>query len=269
MPGDDWELDDWEDEAFDEDVYDHSQLDLEDTTDAVVDDEALDDPEFDVVASSAGTALGGDDELTEGGLAVAGVPARPAQLGGSGMGWSAWDVGTIFALGGWLADHHAANTAEQVGAVLAAHGSGRGDDARTLGAAQPPPSSGYRYDTAAGSLKVGDPLHQGVLYAELAAAVASGRDLMFQARCPSGSDRELVLVISAVPFSSGPRLWVVAEENPGGFKVTRLIPVFEPEGTIGAGIFATDHPSEAADAAAWACRREGLPLEALVVTERR
>jgi hypothetical protein len=87
MPGDDWELDDWEDEAFDEDVYDHSQLDLEDTTDAVVDDEPLHDPEFDVVAASAGMAPGDDDELTEGGPAVVGVPGRRAQRGGSGMGW--------------------------------------------------------------------------------------------------------------------------------------------------------------------------------------
>ena len=78
-----------------------------------------------------------------------------------------------------------------------------------------------------------------------------------------------MLIISAVPFSSGPRLWVVAGEHTGGFRATRLIPVFEPEGSIGAGIFATDHPTEAVDAAAWACRREGLPLEALEVIDLR
>lgn len=56
------------------------------------------------------------------------------------MGWSAWDVGTVFALGGWLADHHAENTARQVAAALAEHGSGRGAT-QPLGAAHPPPPS--------------------------------------------------------------------------------------------------------------------------------
>ena len=268
MPDDDWELDDWEDEAFDEDVWDHTQLDLEDPAE-VIDEDSSDDPEFDVLASSTGVALGDDDELTEGGIGVADTPTRSAERGGAGMGWSAWDVGTIFALGGWLADHHAANTAEQVAAVLAAHGTVRGDGAKPRGAAHPPPSSGYGYGTADGGLNVGDPLDQGALYAELEGAVRVGCDLMIQAEGPSGPDGALVLIISAVPFSSGPRLWVVAEEHTGGFKATRLIPVFEPEGNIGAGIFATDYPSEAVDAAVWACRREGLPLEALEVTDVR
>ena len=137
MPDDDWELDDWEDEAFDEDVWDHTQLDLEEAAE-VIDEEPFDDPEFDVLASSAGVALGDHDELTEGGIGVVDTPTRSAERGGAGMGWSAWDVGTIFALGGWLADHHAATTAEQVGGVLAAHGRGRGEGAKPLGAAHPP-----------------------------------------------------------------------------------------------------------------------------------
>lgn len=264
MPGDDWELDDWEDEAFDEDVWDHSQLDLEDPAPQ----EPLDEPDLDVVTPSAGAALG-DDELIAGATAVADTATQSVERGGAGMGWSAWDVGTIFALGGWLADHHAANTAEQVGAVLAAHGRGRGDGAKLLGAAHPPPPSGYPYHTADGTLKVGDLLHPGPLSAELVAAVRAGSDLMIQAESPSGADQALVLIISAVPLSHGPRLWVVAEEHTGGFKATRLIPVFESLPNNGVGIFATDYPSEAVDAAAWACRREGLPLEALEVTKLR
>ena len=166
MPDDDWELDDWEDEAFDVDVWDHSQLDLESSAE-VFSEEPFDDPELDVLASSLGVALGDHDELTEGGIGIADTPTRSAERGGAVMGWSAWDVGTIFALGGWLADHHAARTAEQVGSVLAAHGTGRGEGAMRLGAAHPPPPSGYRSDTADGGLNVGGPLDQGALYAEL------------------------------------------------------------------------------------------------------
>jgi hypothetical protein len=247
MPDDDWGLDDWEDESFDEDVWDHTQLDLEEVAEDV--DEPVD-----------------DADLT--GLGRSGLSERSTGREGLAMGWSAWEVGTIFALGGWLADHHTATTAEQVKSVLAAHASGRDDHASPLGSAHPPPASGYPYDNAQGTLQVGDALDQGVLYAELQAAISNGRHLMIQAESPPGADHALVLIISAVPFSSGPRLWVVAEENPGGFKATRLVPVFAPV-DIRAGVFATDHPSEAADAAAWACRREGFPPEALTITERR
>ena len=185
------------------------------------------------------------------------------------MGWDPWDVGTIFALGGWLADHHAESTARQVAAVLAERDAGRDAAGRPIGASHPPPPSGYPYDTARGTLAVGDPLDQGRLYAELATAATTGRELMIQAEGPDGAGGPLLLYLSAVPLSSGPRLWVVAEERPGGFQGSRLIPVFEPHRSSGAAIFATDHPSEAADAAVWACGREGVSLAALTVTVRR
>jgi hypothetical protein len=267
---DDWMLDDWEDEELDEDVHDVAEL--EDTEADRFDDEA------DMFA--AGTA----DELeTEavwhvetvheprgldgggGGLGTAGAPAT----GGERMGWSAWDVGTVFAIGGWMADQHADRTARQVAAALAERDISRPAGGRPLGADQPPPASGFRYDTAAPPLVVGAALAQGSLFADLHRATTTGADLMIQAQGPGGPDGALLLVISAVPSSSGPRLWVVAEEHPGGFSATRLVPVFVPERNAGLAVFATDHATEAADAAAWACGREGVALDRLTVTHRR
>jgi hypothetical protein len=62
--------------------------------------------------------------------------------------------------------------------------------------------------------------------------------------------------------------WVVAEENPGNFVALRLVPVFERVQSSGAGVYATDHPSEAVDAVIWACQREGISLDTLTVTAR-
>ena len=264
---DDWEMDDWEEEAFDEDVYDHSELDT--TTEvelAAYDDaeeEAFDEP-------WSASAIEDDDEagdVDDGGAAT--VEPAGTDTGGGRMGWNAWDVGTVFALGGWLADHHVENTARQVAAALAENNSGRGHGGRPLGAAHPPPPSRHLYGTATGTLAVGDNLEAGALFGELAAASNAGRDLMFQAEGPGGTNGPLLLYLSAVPLSSGPRLWVVAEEHVGGFKAMRLIPVFEPVRSTGAAAFATDHASEAVDAAIWACQREGVDLEELTVTERR
>ena len=185
------------------------------------------------------------------------------------MGWSAWDVGTVFALGGWLADHHAERTAQQVAAALAERNVGRPASGSPLGAAHPPPPSGYPYQQASGTLTVEDALDPGTLFAELAAAETRGEDLMIEAKGPVDLNRGLVLIISAVPWSSGPRFWVVAEENRGGFNPSRLIPVFVRDANLGAGVFASDHASEAVDAAWWACEREGVPLGEFHVTDRR
>ena len=277
---DDWMFDDWEDEEFEDP---HDLVDGEDTGEepfdgfddlddvlAAEDVDDLDDPgDPGSVAIFSGER---DDEL--GGLDDAGATvgtnrASTAATGDERMGWSAWDVGTVFAIGGWMADQHADRTARQVAAVLAERDSSRPAGGRPLGAEQPPPPSGVAYDTAAPPLVVGAPLAQGSLYAELHRATSAGADLMVQAQGPGGPDGTLLLVISAVPSSSGPRLWVVAEEYPGGFSATRLVPVFLPERSAGLAVFATDHPSEAADAAAWACGREGVAVEDLTVTHRR
>ena len=185
------------------------------------------------------------------------------------MGWSAWDIGTVFALGGWLADHHAERTAQQVAAALAERNVGRPVGGSPLGAAHPPPSSGHPYQGAVGALSIEDEVDQGALFAELSRAEARGQDLMIQAEGPVDVDRTLVLIISAVPWSSGPRFWVVAEEYRGGFSAARLIPVFERSADSGVAVFATDHAQEAVDAAAWACDREGVPLRKFHVAHRQ
>ncbi len=274
---DDWMMDDWEEESFDEDVYDHSELDTSAAVEAAsFDDDTEDDEEFDQPWSGAAAfADDEDDEETElfapfnGGGSTATEPAARTAAGGGRMGWSAWDVGTVFALGGWLADHHADRTAQQVAAALAERNIERPASSTRLGAAHPPPPSGYPYHAATGTLRVEDPVDQGALFAELATAEASGQDLMIQAEGPVDLDRTLVLIISAVPVSSGPHFWVVAEEHASGFSATRLIPTFERNVASGVAIFATDHAHEAVDAAAWACQREGLPLREFHVTHRQ
>ena len=268
---DDWEMDDWEEESFDEDVYDHSEL--ETTIDVEVEaynDEDAEEESFDA-PWSAPAAIEDDEELElhGGGGSAAPEPAVRTDTGGGRMGWSAWDVGTVFALGGWLADHHADRTAQQVAAALAERNIERPSSGSPLGAALPPPPSGYPYTGAAGTLTVDDSLDQGALFAVLSRAEASGQDLMIQAEGPTDLDRPLVLIVSAVPGSAGPRFWVVAEEHAGGFSASRLIPIFERNAENGVGIFATDHAHEAVDAAAWACQREGIPLREFHITHRQ
>ena len=274
---DDWMMDDWEEESFDEDVYDHSELDTSaEVAVASFDDDTEDEEQFDQPSSVAAAFAGDEDgEETEfvaqfngGGSTTTEAAARSA-AGGGRMGWSAWDVGTVFALGGWLADHHADRTAQQVAAALAEHNIGRPATGSPLGAAHPPPPSGYRYKNAAGTLRVDDPVDPGALFAVLSRAEAGGQDLMIQAEGPTDLDRPLVLIISAVPGSRGPRFWVVAEEHPRGFSPARLIPVFERSADSGVAVFATDHAHEAVDAAVWACDREGVPLQEFHVTHRQ
>jgi hypothetical protein len=165
-----------------------------------------------------------------------------------------------------MADRHADRTAQQIARALSGDGIARPAGATAVGAAHPPPPSGYPYGVARGSLAVGDLVDQGRLFAELDTASTAGRGLMLQAEGPRGP---LLLVLSVVPLSDGPRLWVVAEEREGGFSATRLVPVFLRERNGGLAIFASDHPTEAVDAAAWACQREGSSLARLTVTERR
>ncbi len=264
----DWELDDWEYEAFDEDIYDQHEIGLSNDAPAATLDDV---DEGDLFPAPWPAAAGGDPnaDWSEGAGPVVAEAATRTGTGEARMGWSAWDVGTVFALGGWLADHHADRTAQQVAAALAEHNTGRPASGTPLGATRPPPPSNYPYQRAVGTLSVGSAVDQGPLYAELARAEAHGQDLMIQADGPADLDRPLVLIISAVPWSSGPRFWVVAEEHRGGFSATRLIPVFERSADNGVAIFATDHASEAVDAALWASTREGVPLHEFRVTHRQ
>ncbi len=266
---DDWEMDDWEDEAFDEDVYDHSELELTADVEAGSGDDVEDGFGEEGWASATPVEDEEDLGLLDGGGPPSTDPAERLDTGGGPMGWSAWDVGTVFALGGWLADHHAERTAQQVAAALAERNVGRPASGTPLGAAHPPPPSGHPYQQTGGTLTVEDPVDPQTLFSELAAADADGRDLMIEAKGPVDLDRVLVLIISAVPWSHGPRFWVVVEENRGGFNPSRLIPVFVRDANLGAGVFASDRPSETVDAALWACEREGVPLREFHVTEKR
>ena len=266
---DDWEMDDWDEEAFDEDVYDHSELELAADSEVGSLEEDEDGGAFGESWTTAVIEEDEDLEMFDGGGSAAAEPAVRADTGGGPMGWSAWDVGTVFALGGWLADHHAERTAQQVAAALAERNVGRPASGSRLGAAHPPPPSGYRYQRTGRTLAVEDAVDPGTLFAELAAAEARGQDLMFQAEGPVDLGRPLVLVISAVPGSSGPRFWAVAEAHRGGFSPPRLIPVFDRSADSGVAVFATDHVHEAVDAAVWACEREGVPLREFHVALRQ
>jgi hypothetical protein len=284
-------LDDWDDGEFEvDDLLDHADLDDEEEEeleaelgDADVeldawegDDPETDDPEAD--DWEAGTW--GPDEPTGQGLhdgvqepvpgGASGVHAAPRGHAdrGRGMSWSAWDVGTVFALGGWLLDQHAAQVGAQVHQALTEAGSARSVGGSLRGAPHPPPSSGHHYGVQAGALEVGGPLLPGLVYVETRAASGAGRGLLVQAEGTSPAGGRLVLVISVVPSSGGPRLWVVAEERPDGFSAVRLLPVFQRDPSGGLAIFATDDPRELADAVVWACGRENVAPELLDVVRR-
>jgi hypothetical protein len=266
---DDWEMDDWEEEAFDEDVYDHSELETATGVGVASFGDDVDEEEFDEPWSAAASVENAEDSEAFDGDGLAAESVARTDAGGERMGWSAWDVGTVFALGGWLADHHADRTAQQVAAALAERNVGRPANRAALSAAHPPPPSGYPYRDSVGSLTIEDPVDQGALFAELSRAESRGEDLMIQAEGPVDLDRPLVLIVSAVPGSVGPRFWVVAEAHPGGFNPSRLIPVFERSTEGKVAIFATDHAHEAVDAAGWACEREGVPLHQFHVANRQ
>jgi hypothetical protein len=272
---DDWELDDWDEDTFDEDEWDASQGEHDGASDDL--DEGFDElaaPETEPFAADPHRAVGGGRGAGGGaGAAPAGAGGSGAAAGGAGDGglsWSAWEVGTVFALGGWLADHHAAAVGRQVRDALAAGAGQRAaGGARPRGAPQPAPPSGVRYATATGSVRLGEPLDAAALCAELAAAGRAGRDLLLQAEGCGPGGGALVLVISAVPSSAGPGFWIVAEEHRGGFSASHLVPVFQPERQGGLAVFASDLAEEAADAAVWACGRAGVALTDLRVTQRR
>lgn len=237
---DDWELDDWEGDAFDEDAWDATQIDVE------ADDWS-------------------EDELEGGGSGEGGSAGAD---GGGAVSWSAWEVGTVFALGGWLADRHSQQVGEQVREALER---ARVADALPRhwprGAPHPPPPSGYAYGESTASLRVGDVLDQGALFRELALAGGQVRDLLVQAEGRTEAGGRLMLVASVVPRTPGPSMWVVAEEHAGGFSAARLVPVFQSERDGGLAVFASDRAIEATEAAAWACAREGVALRALTVTK--
>jgi hypothetical protein len=222
------------------------------------DDAELD--ELDSMAVGESWSTGG------GGAGVSAPSGGVAGGGGAGerMSWSAWDVGVAFAMVGWMLDQHAEQIGREIRSALAAS-SLPAADAGPRGAPHPPPPSGIAYRSGAEQHRVGDPLSISWLYSELAAASTHGRDLLLQAGGEGPGGGRLVLVVSVVPGSAGPSLWVVAEQHPGGFAASRLVPVFQADASGGFAVFATDHASEAADAVAWACGREGISSASLRV----
>jgi hypothetical protein len=182
------------------------------------------------------------------------------------MSWDAWDVGTAFALGGWVLDQHAERVGRQLRAALTEAGTSTAGAPRS--APHPPPPSGVRYEAGAGTLTGGNPLDPRRLYGELLAATAHGRGLMLQAEGKTTTGGRVVLVVSSVPGSVGPGLWVVAEQHPGGFAASRLTPVFQADPSGAVAVFATDLAVEAADAVVWACQRVGIEPTDLIVARR-
>lgn len=271
---DDW--DDWDELGFEaDDLLDHEDLDEEDELEAALDDGGEDVDEWDP-DWSVDEVLSADVDA-DGGLPVVSAPAG----GGGGpvgtsaraqevrrVSWSAWDVGAVFALGGWLLDQHAEHVGAQVREALAAQGTARVPGGAPRRAPHPAPPSGHPYVAGPDIHEVGGPLLPGVVYAEALAASSAGRSLLLQAEGQSPSGGRLVLIVSVVPSTAGPSMWVVAEERPEGFSAARLLPVFQRDQSGGLAVFATDDPAEVADAVAWACARENVAPELLDVVRR-
>jgi hypothetical protein len=272
MP-DDW--DDWDELGFEvDDRFDHEDLDEEDELEA-----AFEDGDQDVDAWDPGWS---DDEAVAGGDVLGDPRGVTVPAGGAGgdvatrvqtredrpLGWSSWDVGAAFALGGWLLDQHAEQVGAQVREALTAQGTARASDGAPRGAPHPAPPSGHRYVAGPDIHRVGGPLLPAAVYAEAVAASAAGRGLLLQAEGRSPAGGRLVLVLSVVPSTAGPSMWVVAEERPDGFSAARLLPVFQRDQSGGLAVFATDVAAEMADAVVWACARENVAPELLDVVRR-
>jgi hypothetical protein len=271
--GGDWDLDgsemflddelelDEELDAEDEDAADDTGWGT-DVFDDLDDEDMLDEQELggiDVAFVGGGAPADGGDAGAAGGVAT-------TQGGGERMSWSAWDVGVAFGLGGWMLDQHAEQIGREVRAALAASPNAAATRPGPLGAPHPPPASGIDHGAASDWLQVGDPLRLPGLHARLTAAQVQGKDLLLQAEGTGPGGGRLVLVVSVVPGSAGPSLWVVAEQHPGGFAASRLVPVFQADASGGFAVFATDLVPQAVDAVAWACRREGIESASLTVT---
>jgi hypothetical protein len=268
--------DDWDELGFEvDDPFDHDDLDEEDELDAALEDEEADADEWGLDWS--------DEEVLAGGIDADGdVRVVTAPTGGGGgppvtgtrtqegrrVGWSAWDVGAVFALGGWLLDQHAEQVGSRVREALAAQGTARLPGSAPRGAPHPAPPSGHPYAAEADGHEVGGPLLPGAVYADAVAARGAGRSLLLQAEGQSPSGGRLVLIVSVVPSTAGPSMWVVAEERPDGFSAARLLPVFQRDQSGGLAVFATDDPAEVADAVVWACARENVAPELLDVVRR-
>lgn len=175
----------------------------------------------------------------------------------------------MFALGGALLDHHAEQVARHVREELLRAGAARSHDHDHRWAPNPAPAHRYRYQPDLVPLAVGDPLEHDRLFRDLGLAIAPDRHLLIQAEGASASGGRLVLVISVLAHPAGPMMWVVAELHPDGFSASRLVPVFQADGSGTMAIFATDYASQASDAVRFACDREGVPTRALTVTRRQ
>jgi hypothetical protein len=271
MP-DDW--DDWDELGFEvDDPFDHADLDEEEELEASfgnADGDAWDPDWHDEEILAGGVGADGDVRVVTapaGGDGGAGVTSTRTREDRS-VGWSAWDVGAVFALGGWLLDQHAERVGAQVRQALAAQGTSRVPGSAPRGAPYPAPPSGHRYVPGPDAHAVGGPLLPEVVYAETLAASVAGRGLLLQAEGQSPAGGRLVLLVSVVPSTAGPSMWVVAEERPDGFSAARLLPVFQRDQSGGLAIFATDDAAEVADAVAWACARENVAPELLDVVRR-
>jgi hypothetical protein len=270
-------MDDWglEDEVMFGDLLDGDGEDQEDdefgdhdvqASDDLDDLDELDEESLHELGGgiAAGTGFGDADAGGAAGVGVAAASAEPV-----GPRWSAWEVGTVFALGGALLDSHAEQVARQVRQELQRAGVARSHDHDHRPAPHPAPAHRYRYQPHLVPLAIGDPLGPDRLFHDLGLAIPPDRHLLIQAEGTAPSGGKLVLVISALAHPAGPMMWVVAELHPGGFSASRLVPVFQADASGAMAVFATDYASQATDAARFACDREGVPTTALTVTRRQ
>ena len=287
---DDWELDDWEEDSFDEDEWDATQAHLGTGLLGVFDEEEdpddADEPDSEERgwgwADTAWDSPG--DELEEGpepwwsgsGAGGAGV-ARAEETGArdasrSEPTVSAWDVGTGFALAGWLLDRHADRIERAVSDQRYAPGDRDPAALPTPPPPQPrPPAkqaqradpvaapSGGPVDWSAAPLEVGDAVTRSALAIRLTIEAAEDTEVALTLEPIAGSPALRVVVI-VTALTPPHRFWVVVDEHAEGFSTARMLPVFATDGEARRAIHRTVDPAGAVDAVEWAYAREGVSL---------
>jgi hypothetical protein len=233
----------WEDDDEDDDLDEHDEHD--DGLGALEDEDEDEDEELD---------WGGGGVIPAAGGGLARPPAEETTEGGRRM--SAWDFGTATAVAGWLLDRQADRIVDAV-----REGARRSAGAQDPGTSLPPVEPWQRLaaptpDATAPPLAVGDALEAARLQRTLDGWLAAGADHVLEARDERADHLLAVLVSPLVPERP---VWVVAEEVPGGFSGTRLLPLFT-DGGSGRWVCAVDGAGPAVAVAQWALERHDRTL---------
>jgi hypothetical protein len=242
---DDWELDDDEDAEGDgepEDVWGGLGPGL---------DEGEGEGEWDLFEPAGGS--GGGTAVTAGGDDSGGV--------------NAWDVGTGFALAGWLLDRHADRIADRVGHQVAARDpNGPVPESRGPRPSSPSsaPSTLAGVDWDASPLRDGEPVTRSRLAVTIALRVGARRDLYLWARHPAAVDTDgeadfelSVLVQRLAPEHEAPSI-VVRFEDPEGTAPARLADSFSRLGRGPSVMRLCTDTADAVNAVQWVLERYSL-----------